>query len=75
MHWSGLWLPSAQSRDSAVEFNKAISQSEELESKAVAGSQRALYVAEGWGHTAGTQRWAEKHLPSVSTSAVSHRLA
>lgn len=72
---SGLWLKSAQSRESAVELNKAISQSGELEAKAVAGSQRAIYVADGWGNTAGTQRWAEKHLSSVSTSAVSHRLA
>lgn len=42
----GLWLPSAKSKDSAVEFNKAISQSGELEAKAL-GSQRALYVEEG----------------------------
>lgn len=69
---SGLWLPSAQSKVSAVEFNKAISQSGELEAKAVAVSQRTLYVAEGWGDAAGTQRRAKKHLPSVSTSAVSH---
>lgn len=41
-------MPSAKFKDSAVEFNKAISQSGELEAKALAGSQRALYVEEGW---------------------------
>lgn len=72
----GLWLLSAKSKDSAVEFNKAISQSGELEAKALSGSQRALYVEEGWRTSSPSHTvLAWKHVPFVSTSAVSHWLA